>query len=273
MRGFGPILVVVLLTAASLLAPGASSLSVDPVLRQYLDQSGFNWKSKQTSHFQLFFERDSEAQRQLRTLKRNVEADRSHVMGLIGAKAYDPTIYAFFLNSGEQMRRLVGREVDGRSRPVQHAVFSVITPDRLHLTHEICHEIASNLWGAAEPWIEEGLATYADEGDNTYYDSWILLKTGNLLPLDRLVDPAWKSTMESPDVTYTELGGFVKFLHDRYGVERVKAVWQGGGRSLPRVFGKNLAELETEWRESLVRQFPKPPTRHYRSGLGGFWIE
>jgi hypothetical protein len=273
MRGFGPIFVVLILTAASLAAPGRSNVSIDPVLRQYLDRPDFNWKSKQTAHFQLFFEADSEARRYQGVLRRNAESDRVHVLNLIGAKAYEPTIYAFFLDTGAQMKELVGVEVNGRSRPVQHTVFSVITPDRLHLTHELCHEIVSNLWGAAEPWIEEGLATYADEGDNTYYDSWILLKSNSLIPLDRLVDPEWTSTMDSPDVTYTELGGFIKFLHDRYGVERVKEVWQAGSQSIPEVFGKSLADLESEWRESLVRQFPKPPTRHYRSGLTGFRVE
>ncbi len=273
MRGFGPIAFVFLLTASSLAAPGHPDAPPAPVLRQYLDHVGFSWKTKQVAHFQLFFEPDSEAGRRIRELRRNLEKDRAHVLALIGEKDYEPTIYAFFLKSGEDMQELLGVNVDGRSRPVQHAVFSVVTPDRLHLTHELCHEIASNLWGAAEPWIEEGLATYADEGDNTYYDSWALLKANDLLPLSRLVDPEWTSTMDSPDVTYTELGGFVKFLYDKYGVERIKAVWQAGSTSIPFVFGKSLPELEREWHDSLVAQFPKPPTRHYRSAANGIFEE
>ncbi len=275
MRGWGPSVIALLLAAASLAAPGRPSVPIDAVVRQYLDHSGFNWKSKSTQHFQLFLEKDSDAWRYLPVLRKNVEADRSHVLGLIGAKDYEPTIYAFFLKSGDEMKELVGVAVDGRSRPVQHAVVSVVTADRLHLTHELSHEIVSNLWGAAEPWIEEGLAVYADEGDNTYYDCWELLKAGSLIPLERLVDPDWRSSMESPDVTYTELGGFVKFLHDAYGVERLKRVWQGGSSSIPAVFGKPLVELEREWREALVLQFPKPPTRHYRSAAdagAGDWI-
>ncbi|MBZ5586602.1 MAG: hypothetical protein LAQ30_31330 [Acidobacteriia bacterium] len=273
MRGPGPIVFGFLLTAASLAAPGHPDVSAVPVLRQYLDHAGFNWKSKQVAHFHIFFEADSEAGRRIRELRRNLEKDRARVLMLIGEKDYEPTIYAFFLKSGEDMQELLGVNVDGRSRPVQHAVFSVVTPERLHLTHELCHEIVSNLWGAAEPWIEEGLATYADEGDNTYYDSWALLKANDLIPLERLVDPGWTSSMDSPDVTYTELGGFLKFLYDRYGMERVKAAWQGGSQSIPRVFGKPLDELEREWHASLLAQFPKPPIRHYRSAANGFRME
>jgi hypothetical protein len=268
-------------------------------MRQYLDHAGFKWKFKQTKHFRLYFEDgpeaskrpgalkrfaaalfggekktgDSEAWDHYGALERNVEEDRSRVLGLIGETAYEPTISAFFLKSGAQMKQLVGVEVDGRSRPVQHAVFSVVTHDRLHLTHELCHEIASNLWGAAEPWIEEGLATYADEGANIYFDSWRLLDSGNLLPLDKLVDPEWKSSMYSPDVTYPELGAFLKFLRDNYGVDKVKQVWQGGSQAIPQVFGKKLSELEKDWHAALVGQFPVRPTRHYRSAADGLGIQ
>jgi hypothetical protein len=274
MRRFRPILVVPLLIAAAGLAePGRPDASPDPVLRQYLNREGFNWKSKQTEHFHLFFEPNSDAGRHLNALKRNVEQDRTSVLRLIGARNYQPMIYAFFLKSGAQMKELVGVEVNGRSRPVQHAVFSVVTPERLHLTHELSHEIVSNLWGAAEQWIEEGLATFADEGANVYYDSWTLLESGSLIPLEKLVCPEWESTQYSPDVTYTELGGFVKFLHDAYGVDRLKQAWQRGSRGVPEIYGKPLAELEKEWHESLGRQFPEKPTRHYRSGAAGFWVE
>jgi hypothetical protein len=252
---------------------GRPGTSVDPVLRQYVEHEGFTWVSKNTKHFHLYFQRDSDARQHISLLKRNVEADRDHVIRLIGETSYQPAISAFFLKSGEQMKQLVGVEVDGRSRPAQHCVFSVVTPARLHLTHELCHEIASNLWGAAEPWIEEGLAVYADEGDNIYYDSWTLLNSDSLIPLEKLVSPEWQSTMYSPDITYTELGGFVKFLRDRYGMDHVRQLWQAGSQDVPRICGKSLADLDTEWRESLVSQFPHRPTRHYRPGDLGFLVK
>jgi hypothetical protein len=272
MRGLRSILALSML-AAPLAPPDRAGSSVDPVLLQYVDHTGFNWTYKRTDHFHLYFQADSEAHRHVRALKKNVEADRAHVIRLLGATGYDPPISAFFLKSGAQMKELVGVEVDGRSRPVQHAVFSVVTPARLHLTHELCHEIASNLWGAAEPWIEEGLAVYADEPDTIRYDSWTLLSAGSLIPFENLIRPDWNSTMYSPDVTYTELGGFVMFLHDRFGVDRLRQIWQGGSQSIPTVAGMSLADLEREWRESLVRQFPAPPTRHYRAGDVGFQIQ
>ena len=272
MRVFRSTVAVAVLVAAGG-ALGWPEMSADLALRRYVDNTGFTWKSKRTQHFHLYFERKSEASRYLGVLKRNAEADRARVLRLIGISDYQPTIHAFFLSSGAQMQQLVGETVDGRSRPVEHAVFSVVNPNRLHLTHEICHEVVSNVWGAAEPWIEEGLAVYADEGANAYYDSWELLKSRNLIPLDKLVDPEWKSSMYPADTTYPELGSFIKFLDDRYGVESIRRIWQGGSQSIPQVVGKPLAELERDWRDSLVKQFPERPTRHYRRTEAGLWIE
>ncbi len=264
------------LMATPLTPPGQAGSRIDPVLRQYIDHAGFTWTYRRTAHFNLYFQDDSDARRNVAALKRNVEADRDHVIHLLGASGYDSEISAFFLKSNAQMKELVGAEVDGRSRPLQHAVFSVVTPGRMHLAHELCHEIASNLWGAAEPWIEEGLAVYADEPGppgTIRYDAWTLLSAGSLIRLEDLVRPDWNSTVYSPDVTYTELGGFVKFLHDRFGVDRLKKIWQGGAERLPAITGESLADLEREWRESLVTQFPAPPERHYRAGDVGFQLQ
>lgn len=273
MRRVGGVLLVFALSAASVAAPGSREKSSDSVLRQYLSNNGFKWKLQKTKNFHLYYEPDSEARRQIDTLKRNVEENRNSVLQLMREERYQPTIHAFLVGSGAQMRDLVGVTVDGRSRPAQHAIFSVVTPDRLDLTHEICHEIASNLWGNAEHWIEEGFATFAQEGSNVYFNSWDLMKSNSLLPLKDLVSPEWTTTMYSPDITYTQLGGFVKFLHDKYGVDRLKQVWQGGSESIAQVYGKPLEELEVEWRAAVVGQFPAPPTRHYRLGPHGYFLD
>jgi hypothetical protein len=116
--------VAVLVTASGAL--GWPEMAGDAVLRQYVDHSGFSWKSKRTQHFRLYYERKSEANRHIGELKRNAEADRIRVLRLIGLSDYRPTIHAFFLTSGAQMKELIGAEGDGRSRPAQHAIFSVV---------------------------------------------------------------------------------------------------------------------------------------------------
>jgi hypothetical protein len=122
-----------------------------------------------------------------------------------------------------------------------------VRPD---LTHELCHEIVSNLWGAAEPWVEEGLATYAAEGGfHRENQGW--LESGRIIPLAKLVNPDWDPSQYSPDITYGELAGFIEYLKNTYGFESIHQIWRFGSQGIPGVFGKSLAELEADWYAAL----------------------
>ena len=95
--------------------------------------------------------------------RESAEAARGEVLGNALVTKYDAMIHVFFLKSPERMEKLIGYHGERRSRPLQHAIFFVPTPIRPNLTHELCHEILTNVWGVAEPWIEEGLATWVAE--------------------------------------------------------------------------------------------------------------
>lgn len=238
-------------------APGRP-VTIPDEIRQYLNHSGFHWKCNQTPHFLLCYEPGSESERSIKDLEIIAEQDRDTVLQMLGISEYRPPIYTFFVNSRRQLRKLIGFYGDGRSRPLQHAMFYVIDGPRT-LAHEMTHEICSNLWGAAEPWIEEGLAVYTTEfpildGDVRAYHA-----AHRLLPLAQLANANWNSGMYNPDITYTELGSFVKYLDKEYGMKKIQEVWKGGAASIPAVYGKPLADLEQEWLATLAK--PVDPTR------------
>ena len=53
------------------------------------------------------------------------------------------------------------------------------------------------------------------------------------------------------DLTYHESASFLGFVIERYGWDKFKAIWRGGYQSIPKVLGRSMSELETEWRASL----------------------
>src|SRR5260370_42325150 len=95
--------------------------------------------------------------------RNSAEPARNEILRIARVSKYEAVVYVFFLDSPDRMKKLIGYHVEGRSRPVQHAIFFVPTPIRPNITHELCHEILTNVWGAAEPWIEEWLATFVAE--------------------------------------------------------------------------------------------------------------
>jgi hypothetical protein len=69
-----------------------------------------------------------------------------------------------------------------------------------------------------------------------------------------MVNPAWESSIYYPDDTYPELGGFVQYLYETYGVEYLQIAWTKGSKGLKKVYGKNLSKLESDWRAALVKR-------------------
>ena len=236
--------------------PSPAERFVDENLRPYYEHTGFSWKIDRVSHFEFNFESKSEAEYRLPQLREVAEKGRASVLKLLDADAYDPTIHVFFVGSIDRMNQFIGSEVIGRSRPTQHTIFCVVAPfSELSLAHELSHEIATNLWGPAEHWLEEGLANYVVDNKSSlmYRQCLVLLQSKQWIPLKKLVNPEWQSSVYSPDDAYPELGGFVQFLYETYGSERFQRAWKNGSKSLKKVYGKKLSKLESEYRSAVLK--------------------
>jgi hypothetical protein len=238
-------------------APG-KPVTIPDEIRQYINKSGFQWRCNQTAHFLLCYQPGSEADRSIKDLEIIAEEDRDTVLQMLGITEYEPRIYTFLVNSRRQLKKLIGFYGDGRARPMQHTTFYVIDGPRT-LAHEMAHEITTNLWGPGQEWIEEGVAVYTTEFPILDGDSHAYFAAHKLLPLAQLVNPKWTSSMYSPDITYTELGSFVKYLDKKYGMKKIQEVWRGGSESIPQVYGKSLSDLEQEWLATL--SLPPSPAK------------
>jgi len=240
--------------------PAAVEHFVADDLRPYYAHTGFSWKIDRVSHFELNYESDTEAAYRITQLEEVAERARTSILEMLGERDYQPTIHVFFVESIERMRQLIGAEVIGRSRPTQHAVFCVVAPfSELSLKHELTHEIATNLWGPAEHWLEEGLANYAVDNKSSLMKRQCLamMQSKQWIKLGKLVSPEWESSSFSPDDTYPELGGFVEYLYQKYGVDRLHAVWKGGSKQIKSVYHKKLSRLEADYRSDLVKNKPE----------------
>jgi hypothetical protein len=240
--------------------PAAAERFVSDDLRPYYAHTGFSWQIDRVSHFELNYEADTEADHRLKQLEEVAERSRNSILQMLGATDYDPTVHIFFVESIERMRELIGSEVIGRSRPTQHAVFCVVAPfSELSLKHELTHEIATNLWGPAEHWLEEGLANFAVDNQSSLMKRQCLgmILSKQWISLKKLVNPEWESSNYSPDDTYPELGGFVEYLYQKYGGAKFQHLWKGGSKSIKSVYGKSLNKLEKEYRADLLKHRPE----------------
>jgi hypothetical protein len=246
--------------AASFGQPAVAERLVGDELRPYYAHTGFAWKIDRVANFELNYEADTEASFRLKQLEDVAQKGQSSILQMLGESKYDPTIHVFFVESVDRMKELIGSEVIGRSRPTQHAVFCVVAPfSELSLKHELTHEIATNLWGPAEHWLEEGLANFAVDNKSSLMRRQCLamMQSKQWIPLKKLVNSEWESSSFSPDETYPELGGFVEYLYETYGVSRLQQIWKDGSKSMKKVYGKRLSRLESEYKSYLVKHRPE----------------
>lgn len=138
--------------------------------------------------------------------------------------------------------------------------------------HEVVH-LYSLEWGSPVALFSEGFAvahsTNPATGDlrakwngTPVHDAARQLRAaGRLVTITELATTASFRRFD-PNVTYPEAGSFVRFLIDREGLDRMKAIFGqlGANDSLDRVravvltvYGRSLQDLETLWLDELAR--------------------
>ena len=242
----------------------ALPVAASPTAKSLKNAKGFKWTTKSTTNFDFFFEAGSPAERDIDKIAEQMEKSRAVVEKLLGGE-FGRKTESFIVDSRARMKQLVGTEGNaftfGNFNPLSMKIEYVTTMvynDKIHGigAHETCHVFSHNLWGKPHGlWIDEGLAVYSDDqwqGLPLHSVAKVLLDKGKLLPVTDLLDNNWIKKY-SDMVTYPELGSFVKFLYEKYGMEAVKNLWQHGAKNAQGSFGKNLDALESEWRAELAK--------------------
>jgi hypothetical protein len=245
------------LAAVPLCALSLASAQSRGVLQNYLNKPGFQWTCSHLAHIE-FCRPAALAPAVAGESAQVAEASLTVQLRWAGATAYAPRIHIFVLESAQRMAQLTRAYAFGVSQPADHIVCFVEGHPE-DLAHEMNHEVMTTLWGPSEPWIAEGLAAYLSAPDAIDDRFRRLAASHRAVSLESMVNDTW--TAASPafpsTVIYPELGSFVKYLRTRFGMEKLRAVWRGGSAAIQRVLGKQLADLENDWRASLERPQPR----------------
>jgi hypothetical protein len=239
--------------AIALCAASAASAQPRGQLGNYLAAPGFRWACDRLAHIEFCHVKDLPPAVAADT-GRDAERALAEELHWAGATAYAPRIHLFLVESPARLRQLVGSYAFGSSEPTEHIVCAVQGHPET-LIHELNHEIMTQLWGPSEPWIAEGLAAYVSAPGQVDGQIRQLLIERRIFPLKWLVNAQWTAGLPAfpSTIIYPELGSFVKYLRSTFGMARLRDVWRGGSKAIPRVLGKSLPDLELAWRASLTR--------------------
>ncbi|MEW5828440.1 MAG: peptidase MA family metallohydrolase [Chloroflexota bacterium] len=129
--------------------------------------------------------------------------------------------------------------------------------------HELVHVLLYARTGAGyaslPEWLREGLASLAEltPDPDASRALEIASRTNSLIPLADLCG-SFPPDAERAYLAYAESGSFVGFLYDAFGTQGLDSLisaysgGQGCGPGAAAALGKSLAQLESEWRESVL---------------------
>ena len=126
------------------------------------------------------------------------------------------------------------------------------------IKHELMHMIVLELWGRYEnsSWLNEGLATYANNNCNGYSVAEIykyLFTQEMLIPIDSLVNDFYAN---DEMIGYHQSAYIVQYLFEHYGIEKFSRLWKEGFTSFEEIYKISFSEMELNINTELQEKIP-----------------
>lgn len=228
------------------------------LVQRALDDPYFRWRSIDGPAARIYYQAGSFAEQHRHTLLRSVSGAIVEDLEYLGEPGYNRVLDVFYVDTREEMARIVGRPVTGYANWGADAIFLVVAPDwRSFEKHEFAHLITMGRWGPPHDtsrWMVEGICIAADGWCREFSVDAIahhLLTEGRLPPFNELPSKIGE---------LGEIGGgmyaasVIDFIRDTYGPEAVRELWIGGSSILTDTLGVPFDTIEAMWKEHLERE-------------------
>lgn len=216
---------------------------------------------KQTAHFDLYYDLNANTARHIELVALDHEYQLSRLTDFLKIAPPQGRIRSFIYATPEQKKRLMGAEDTSLERPGDDEMHLNDEPfPHPVLKHELAHVLASafgnGLYGGSyKMGFHEGMAVAADwdEGRLTAHQWSRAIRVLGLAPPMEQLTGTFGFWTAAPSRAYTLCGSFVRFLIDRYGVDRFKKAFPDG--DVASAYRQPLPALVQQW-EAFVDSIP-----------------
>lgn len=190
---------------------------------------------------------------------------------LMNEKEFNDSVHIYLSSDKQKIAELAGQSCNGLFRIkdegfTENMVFGVYQQSYNPLKHELMHAVSFILWGENTlNWLSEGLATYSDpqscgcDGRTIEERNVFFLQSGKLLGADELID--FPDMEEKPriHIAYNQSAYIVGVLLQRYGIEKIKALWQSNGMDdFEKIYGISFEKTISDINSELSEKYPEP---------------
>lgn len=214
----------------------------------------------ETRHFRIFYDRRSTDAARINWIAADHEFRLQQVTHALNVRAPEK-IDSYIYPAAELKRELVGTGTSNVTKPwLREMHINAESVDQV-LEHELVHVVAGDfgipLAGlSVSPGLTEGLAMAVEWnwGNRTLHQYAAGMFAFGVVGDASEVGPILRfgGFIRKPSTTsYVLAGSFVRFLIDRYGIEKLKRAYAWA--DLESVYGRSSEELLREWRQFLTR--------------------
>lgn len=185
-------------------------------------------------------------------------------------------VVSFIYNNPLQKRKLFGSGNANVAKPWSNQIYLNYSTYDISLKHELVHVLAGD-FGTTPLLVAENFNTAMIEGiamaiENDYdgypvhYMAKMADQAGYKFPISKLFS-GLSFFSQFPTVSYIYAGSFIKYLIDKYGIEKIKNLYSD--IDFPKYFNKSIVELEQEYNNylaSLEIDFNKHKAQLYFGG-------
>jgi len=225
---------------------------------------GNEFEKYESDHFIVYFHKETLAEKKLHEIIQEREKAYTKIVKILGIEP-PHKIRLFLFPSSREKTFYTGHIGAGAAQ--SFTMMEVYNEEiKVEPHHELTHIIASFINPNSPALLNEGLAvSIVPYWNGKHVDDWVRLykRKGELIPLITLLtftEIGSPSTM--PSISYPEAGSFVKFLIERYGVNKFRQLYskaKNGKKFLEfnkelfiEIYEKSIEQLEKEWLDSLT---------------------
>ncbi|MFK8061444.1 MAG: hypothetical protein AB8B78_15325 [Polaribacter sp.] len=182
---------------------------------------------------------------------------------IIDLENLNDTINIRFLNTRKESEKYTGQASSGSAWPHIKTLYVVVNENvKPPIKHELMHLIAMLEWSDANQtstWINEGLATYAENNCNDYNVAQIyrfFMETDKLIAIELLAKDFYK---QPEMIGYHQSAYIVEFILKNYGVIKLKKLWIEGFDKFEEIYNVPYAKIKVDLEKELLEKYPKTP--------------
>lgn len=235
---------------------------------------GKKWLIKKISHYVFYYFQDSLAAAEIEEIITLKESHYDKILSFLGLEC-DQIINYYIYPSLEDKKALMGDDSPGNviwedfelinSKPrIKKFEIHVVYSNKCKFVgeHEDTHLLSLPL-GLSIYLFCEGLAQFMEGslfGKDVDIISKELLNENKLYPVKNLFDnKSWNNV--KLEIVYPEVGSFVRFLINTYGLNKFKEVYERLSRlksleenlkTAELIFNRSIVEIEIDWKKKLI---------------------